>query len=114
MGCYRGYTGGQRPTLQEIKNPVIDNCHLRCNMAARKDLHHTKQVRKKIQTSQLVNRLQANALGELDPEMSVGQIRSAETLLRKSVPDLSATDITTGGEQVKVELGSFIPPPDED
>lgn len=49
-------------------------------------------VRKKIQTSQLVNRLQSDALGKITLED--GRRRSIEILLRKSLPDLSAIELT--------------------
>jgi len=61
-------------------------------MAARKDLHHTSEVRKKIQTSQLMTRLSTNALSA-EEIMTPGQIRSAEILLKKAVPDLSAVNV---------------------
>jgi len=67
-----------------------------------------KKTRDKIKVSQLINRLNANALGtltnppgkkleegEINPivEMTAGQIRSAEILLNKSLPNLIATDL---------------------
>lgn len=50
--------------------------------------------RQKIQTSMLLNRLANNALGKLKAEMTPSQVRSAEILLRKTIPDLSATTIS--------------------
>ena len=47
-------------------------------------------TRQKIKASQLLNRLQDNALGKL--ELSSIQQRSCEILLRKVVPDLSAIE----------------------
>lgn len=62
-------------------------------MAARLNPRHDEKTREKIQASQLINRLNKNALGALgDKEMTSGQIRSAEILLRKVLPDLSAVD----------------------
>ena len=61
-------------------------------MAARKDTTHSALVRKRIQTSQLVTRLETNALSN-DEIMTPGQIRSAEILLKKAVPDLTAVDV---------------------
>jgi hypothetical protein len=49
-------------------------------------------VREKIRTSQLINRLQAHFFGEI--ELTAAQIRTAEILLRKCLPDLAATDIS--------------------
>jgi len=61
----------------------------------------TEKTREKIRTSQLKNRLEAYALGELDPisqqpvKMEQGQVKAALGLLAKVMPDLSAADITT-------------------
>jgi hypothetical protein len=60
-------------------------------MAVRKRLLHDDATREKIRTSQLLNRLQDNALAEKE-FMTAGQIRSAEIALRKSMPDLAAVD----------------------
>jgi len=63
-------------------------------MRSRKTLFHPDHVREKIRASQLINRLQNNALGLLEPELTMRQIRSIEILLRKCVPDLSHADIS--------------------
>lgn len=52
--------------------------------------------REKIQTSMLINRLMDNALGRASPEMSPSQVRSAEILLRKSLPDLTTVSLEAG------------------
>ena len=60
-------------------------------MAARKlRPFHTDEIRAKIQTSQLINRLTDHVLGAsiLDPS----QVSAALGLLRKTIPDLSASD----------------------
>lgn len=49
-------------------------------------------VRQRIQATKLVQRLQAHVNGEV--KMSTSQVRAAEILLRKSVPDLSAIQLT--------------------
>ena len=69
-------------------------------MAARLRLKHQDEVRRKIQTSQLVNRLQDHSNGKV--ELSTTQVRAAEILLRKTMPDLSAVsaDVDVGGEIV--------------
>jgi hypothetical protein len=62
---------------------------------ARGDGYRTKQLdlcREKIKTSQLLNRLQNNALGIL--ELNSVQQRSIEILLRKVLPDLSQVEQT--------------------
>ena len=51
---------------------------------------HQDEIRAKIQTSQLVNRLTDCAVGKI--ELRPDQIKSIEILLRKSMPDLSAIE----------------------
>ena len=55
-------------------------------MAARKDSRIKTEHRKRIQTSMILNRLQDHILGKV--EMSATQLRAAEVLLKKSLPDL--------------------------
>ena len=52
------------------------------------------KTRAKIQTSQLVNRLQANALGELPEDLTTSRLRSIEILLSKTLPSLQSTEIS--------------------
>lgn len=61
-------------------------------MAARKHLSHDQKTRERIQTSQLINRLQSYAKGEI--ELKTGQVKAIDILLRKTVPDLSAVQLT--------------------
>jgi hypothetical protein len=61
-------------------------------MAERLRKMHQEDVRAKIQTSQLINRLENHALGELD--LSATQIKAIEVLIRKTLPDLSAVAMT--------------------
>lgn len=65
-------------------------------MAARLNLRQQEQTRAAIQTSQLINRLQGYALGEID-EIEPGRLKAIEILLRKSLPDLSS--ITVAGDE---------------
>lgn len=61
-------------------------------MAARsRKIRHDDETRAKIQTSQLINRLYGHVVGKV--ELSPTQVRAAEVLLRKTLPDLSATEI---------------------
>ena len=55
---------------------------------------HDVQTRLKIKTSQLVNRLQAFALGEPGVEMSRSQVAAAIALLKKTLPDLQAIEVS--------------------
>lgn len=60
-------------------------------MAARMRKSHQDDVRTKIQTSQLINRLTNHAFGEL--ELNATQLRAIEILLKKSLPDLSQVEM---------------------
>ena len=68
-------------------------------MAARLNTAHQQDVRLKIKTSQLVNRLQDFALDGVDPktgnpiEIDGQRMKAIEILLRKSLPDLSSVDV---------------------
>lgn len=61
-------------------------------MAARLRPQHQEDVRAKIQTSQLINRLQDHALGVV--ELTKSQVSAIQILLRKTIPDLSATELS--------------------
>lgn len=61
-------------------------------MAARtRKVRHDDETRAKIQTSQLVNRLTDHVLGSID--MKPTQVTAALGLLKKSLPDLSQSDV---------------------
>lgn len=64
---------------------------------------HQEDVRRKIQASQLINVLQAHALGETG-ELSMSRMKAIEILLRKSVPDLSAISLTGEGGEGPVQI----------
>lgn len=70
-------------------------------MAARKQLWHPADVRKKIQASQLINRLHDHAFGKID--LTPAQVRSIEVLLKKAIPDLSSVELT-GDENKPVRM----------
>lgn len=61
---------------------------------------HQDDVRRKIQASQLINRLQDHVDGKVDLEST--QVKAAEILLRKSIPDLST--ISGPGEDGEHEV----------
>lgn len=75
-------------------------------MAIRKQLSHDTKTREKIQTSQLINRLQQNAFGEI--ELTQSQQRSIEVLLKKTLPDLQAIEHTGSVEQNVTVRGSLV------
>lgn len=62
-------------------------------MAARLNKLHQEGIRKKIQASQLINVLQDHALND-GSEISPSRMKAIEILLRKSVADLSAIQLT--------------------
>lgn len=51
---------------------------------------HDERTRAKIKTSQIINRLMLHINGEV--EMSSSQVRSAEILLKKTLPDLQSVE----------------------
>ena len=63
-------------------------------MAARKQRWHPEEVRKRIQVSQLINRLNDHALSQNNVKMDKTQIGAANILLRKVLPDLASTTIS--------------------
>jgi hypothetical protein len=73
-------------------------------MAARLNGAHQADIRAKIKTSQLVNRLQDFALDGTDAktgnqiEIDGPRLKAIEILLRKSLPDLSAITISGDSE----------------
>lgn len=61
-------------------------------MATRKILSHDTQTREKIRTSQLINRLEKHAFGEVD--LTPTQVRAIEVLIKKTLPDLASVELT--------------------
>jgi len=66
-------------------------------MAARKQLYHPEEIKEKIRVSQLINRLQDNALAD-EEFMTAGQIQSANSLLDRVLPKLKAVEVSGTGE----------------
>lgn len=60
-------------------------------MAARLNPKHDAATRDKIKTSQLVNRLNQIAMGEVQVDQT--QLRAIEIALRKTLPDLSTVTL---------------------
>lgn len=65
---------------------------------------HQQDIRLKIKTSQLVNRLQDFVLDGVDHktgapiEIDAARLKAIEILLRKSLPDLSSIDMKHGND----------------
>ena len=77
-------------------------------MAERLRKRHQDEIRTKIQTSQLVNVLQNHALGMDKIEITPTRMKAIELLLKKSLPDLTSTEITGDPDaplEVKVVTG---------
>jgi len=67
-------------------------------MAARSvKIRHDEETRAKIQTSQLLNRLNDHVFSDTD--ISQTQMKAIEILLRKTLPDLAAVQISGDAEQ---------------
>jgi hypothetical protein len=62
-------------------------------MARRKQVSHSQATKSRIKTTQLVIRLQSNAFGTLKHPMNRDQIRCAEILLKKTLPDLASLHV---------------------
>lgn len=69
-------------------------------MAARKGPHYQMSAahRDKIKNSNILNALIEHVEGER--EMSASQVSAGLGLLRKVMPDLASTDVTSGGEKI--------------
>ena len=83
-------------------------------MAARLRKVHQDDVRAKIQTSQLVNRLTDHALGQNNVKLEASQVRAIEVLLKKTIPDLASIELTGDAENpvevtTRVELVGVLP-----
>lgn len=63
-----------------------------------------KHIREKIRVANLLERLERNAMGELNPEMTATQIRSAEIALKKAIPDLQSMTISGDDEGPPVNV----------
>ena len=75
-------------------------------MAERLRKTHQDDVRAKIQTSQLINRLTDHALGTVD--LSPTQVRAIEILIKKTLPDLSAITLSGEGEDGEIKTATTI------
>jgi hypothetical protein len=71
---------------------------------------HSERARENIRVSVIIKRLHDHLEGKL--EMSASQVRAAEILLRKTVPDLSVIDGNLSVE--KIENVVYLPRPDTD
>jgi hypothetical protein len=79
-------------------------------MAARIRKNHQDEIRQKIQVSQLINVLTQHALGG-SPDISASRMKAIEILLKKSLPDLSAIEMTgpDGGPLETINRVELVP-----
>lgn len=77
-------------------------------MAERKQLWHPDEVKKKIQASQLINRLTNHALSP-EPIMDASQVNAAKVLLNKVIPDVKAVELSgpNGDSSLKIVIQRF-------
>jgi hypothetical protein len=61
-------------------------------MAARLRKLHQDDVRSKIQTSQIINRLTDHGFGKVD--LSPSQVQALSIVLKKSLPDLASVELS--------------------
>ena len=75
-------------------------------MAARtKKPEHEEKTKRLIQASQLINRLNSHALGEI--ELSQSQINAAKIVIGKVIPDLKAIELSgEGGGPLILQLSN--------
>lgn len=82
-------------------------------MAARTNRpNHNDSCREKIQTSQLINRLQDSVLsknGSEPKELTTNQLKAIEILLRKSLPDLSAVSLAGMTQEQTEQIFGWLP-----
>lgn len=72
-------------------------------MAKNKKITKNDSCREKIQTSQLINRLQDGAMGKI--ELTTNQLAAIKILLSKTLPDLTSVENTgEGGGPMKLEV----------
>lgn len=68
---------------------------------------HDERTRAKIQTSQIINRLNSFVAGQV--ELTAAQVTAALGLLRKTIPDLTATTIEGGDKPLVHQVISSEP-----
>ena len=77
---------------------LVKNYWKSLRMAARTNKRlHEEQTKRRIQASQLLNRLECYAKGEI--EMTQGQVLAAKIVIGKSIPDLKAIEHSGNDER---------------
>ncbi|MEY5145601.1 MAG: hypothetical protein RL745_970 [Actinomycetota bacterium] len=81
-------------------------------MSARREKlreEHAQAVRERIQTTQLVERLQKFAMGDAKVKMTPAQIKAMEMLLDKTLPNLASVKHEVDAKQVTFLIDTNIP-----
>lgn len=65
--------------------------------------NHDEKTKRLIRASQLLNRLNSFANGEI--EMTPAQVQAAKVVIGKEIPDLKAVEHSGGQEPVKIVFG---------
>lgn len=82
-------------------------------MASRKQLWHPDETKKRIQTSQLINRLTMHALSDA-PLMDASQVAAARALIDKVLPNAKQEVEVSGGLEVAMPAMIALVPPGDD
>ena len=77
-------------------------------MAARKrQVRLSEEWRERIRAAAILQRLDRAAMGEVD--MTSSQLKAAEIVLRKTIPDLNKTELSgPDGGKITVEIKQFV------
>lgn len=77
-------------------------------MAARKrQVRLSEEWRERIRAAAILQRLDRAAMGEVD--MTPSQLKAAEIVLRKTIPDLNKTELSgPDGGNITVEIKQFV------
>ena len=77
-------------------------------MAARKrQVRLSEEWRERIRSAAILQRLDRAAMGEV--EMTSSQLKAAEIVLRKTIPDLNKTELSgPDGGKITVEIKQFV------
>lgn len=65
-----------------------------------RDLH----IREKIRAAVILERLERQALGELEPPMTKDQLTAAQIVLKKVIPDLQAVTVSGDAEADAIQM----------
>jgi hypothetical protein len=74
------------------------------DMAGRQaGFRHNEDTRKKIQATQLINRLMDHVMAD-EPVLDASQVNAAKSLLNKVLPDLKAVEVSGQGDDGSIGI----------